>query len=293
MRTIAHISDLHFGKLDPPVAAGLVADLNANPPSLVVCSGDFTQRARSGQYRDAAAFMRRLPEPQLVVPGNHDVPLWDILRRILSPLGRYRRYISSDLRPVYRDEELLVIGINTARRISLTLNGFWKDGRISSEQLLDVKLAAADATEQQFKVVVTHHPFIPPPGDEKKGIVHNARAALAQMEQSGIDMLLAGHLHVAYNADIRGHHKAVQRSILSIQAGTATSTRRRAEANAYNRITIDGRRVTIEVRVWDGTTFVTGVVQSLEQIDDQWRSVTSSSRQAGGPQAALTVQSSG
>src|SRR5688572_25609363 len=125
MRSIAHISDLHFGKVDAPVAEGLVADLNANPPSLVVCSGDFTQRARRSQYRDAAAFMKRLPGTQLVVPGNHDVPLWDFLRRIVSPLGRYRRHISHDLRPVYRDEELLVIGINTARRLSLSLNGFW------------------------------------------------------------------------------------------------------------------------------------------------------------------------
>ncbi len=272
MRTIAHISDLHFGKLDAPVAEGLVADLTANPPSLVVCSGDFTQRARSGQYRDAAAFMKRLPQPQLVVPGNHDVPLWDLLflRRFFSPLGRYRKFISRDVRPVYRDDELLVIGINSARRISPSLHGFWKDGAISEEQLLNVKLAAQNTPASLFKIVVTHHPFIPPPGDAAKGIVHNARAALAQMEASGVDMLLAGHLHSAYSDDVRGHHEAVKRSILSVQAGTATSTRRRKEPNAYNRITFKENTVTIEVRVWDGKAFVTGTIRRFEKVNDMW-----------------------
>lgn len=272
MRTIAHISDLHFGKLDATVAEGVVADLCATPPSLVVCSGDFTQRARNGQYRDAAAFMQRLPQPQLVVPGNHDIPLWDVLRRIFSPLGRYRRYISANLRPVYRDDELLVIGLNTARRISMTHDGFWKDGRISAEQLLDVELAAKDVPSNVFKVVVTHHPFIPPPSEHHHQIVHNAAAALAQMERSGIDMLLAGHLHAAYSDDVRGHHEAVKRSILSVQAGTATSTRRRNEPNVYNRITIDGHRVTIEVRVWNGGAFATGTVREFVKTDDQWMS---------------------
>ncbi len=187
-----------------------------------------------------------------------------------QPLGRYRRFVSRDLRPVYRDDELLVIGINSARRISPTGAVSGRMGAISDEQLLDVKLAAKDAPASVFKVVVTHHPFIPPPGDANKGIVHNARAALAQMEISGIDMLLAGHLHSAYSDDVRGHHEAVKRSILSVQAGTATSTRRRNEPNAYNRITIDGNSVGIEVRVWDGQQFKTGTVRRFTKIEEQW-----------------------
>jgi 3',5'-cyclic AMP phosphodiesterase CpdA len=274
MRTIAHISDLHFGRVDPPVAEGLVVDLQRDKPSLVIASGDFTQRARRGQYQDAAAFMRRLPSPQLVVPGNHDIPLWDLLflRRIFSPLGRYRQFISTDLRPVYRDDELLVIGVNTARRISMTVDGFWKDGRISEEQLLDIRVACKDVPPGVFKVVVTHHPFIPPPGEAHKGvaIVHGSRPALAEMERAGVDLLLAGHLHMAYSDDVRGHHEVVKRSILSVQAGTATSTRRRREPNAYNRITIDGSRGTIEVRTWDGTQFVSGAVRVFDKINDRW-----------------------
>ena len=181
MRTIAHISDIHFGRADPAIAEAVVTDVHAARPSLVVMSGDFTQRARAWQYREAAGFMSRLPSPQLVVPGNHDIPLFDVLTRFLNPLRNYKKHITSDLRPIYRDEELLVIGINTARSFSLTHNGFWKDGRISEEQLLDVQLRACDVPASVFKVIVTHHPFIPPPGERVHGIVHNARRALDQM----------------------------------------------------------------------------------------------------------------
>src|SRR5436190_16940942 len=97
MRTIAHISDLHFGRLDPPVAEGLVADLADRKPSLLVVSGDFTQRAREGQFRAAADFLKRLPTPQLLVPGNHDIPLYNLIRRFFFPLDRYRRIIGDEL----------------------------------------------------------------------------------------------------------------------------------------------------------------------------------------------------
>src|SRR5579862_6770151 len=114
MRTIAHVSDLHFGKLDHPVAEGLIEDLKRNNPSLLVVSGDFTQRARRWQYEQAAAYLKRLPEPRLVVPGNHDVPIF-FLNRIFFPLKRYIQYITSDLFPVYQDSELFVLGVSTAR----------------------------------------------------------------------------------------------------------------------------------------------------------------------------------
>src|SRR5436190_9638014 len=110
MRTIAQISDIHFGKIDPTVVEALIADIRSQQPSLVVISGDFTQRARAGQYRRAAAFVSRLPRPQLFVPGNHDIPLFDLVSRFFTPLRNYKKFITTDLRPLFRDEELLVIG---------------------------------------------------------------------------------------------------------------------------------------------------------------------------------------
>jgi 3',5'-cyclic AMP phosphodiesterase CpdA len=271
MRTIAHISDIHFGRIDPLVVEGCVADVTAQQPSLVIMSGDFTQRARARQYKDAMAFMRRLPAPQLYVPGNHDLPLFNVLERFFWPLRNYHKYVTRDVRPVFLDDEILVMGINTARPFTLNLDGFWKDGKISEEQLLDIKLKACDLPASIFKIVVTHHPFIPPPGERVHGIVHGARRALDQMEQCNIDMCLAGHLHMGYSGDVRTHHEAVKRSIISVQAGTATSTRRRGEPNAYNIITINPDHVTIQVRAWRDGRFADAARTHFSKMEGVWQ----------------------
>ncbi|HYE21280.1 MAG TPA: metallophosphoesterase, partial [Tepidisphaeraceae bacterium] len=129
MPVIAHISDLHFGAEDSAAAEALLADLNAVTPELVINSGDLTMRARGAQFAAARAYLDRIKFPQLTVPGNHDVPLYDVFRRFLSPLGRYKKYITSDLAPTFATPEMVVMGVNTAR--SLT----WKNGRISPEQI--------------------------------------------------------------------------------------------------------------------------------------------------------------
>jgi 3',5'-cyclic AMP phosphodiesterase CpdA len=270
MRVIHHISDLHFGALDPPVAEGLVADLAATPCDLLVISGDFTQRARAGQYKAAAAYRQRLPTPQLVVPGNHDIPLFDVIRRFAAPLQYYKRYVTTELRPFHVDDEIAVIGINSARSWNWSWSGFWKDGAISDEQLEDLTQRMKDLPASVFKIVVTHHPFIPPPKERPHGIVRGAVGSLRKMEASGVQMLLAGHLHMGYSGDVRTHHEAIKSSMLSVQAGTATSTRRRGEPNAYNRIIIDGERVEVAVRAWDGQKFERTVLTEYRRVDKVW-----------------------
>ncbi len=270
MRTIAHISDLHFDRVDPDVVEALVRELHSQSPFLTVISGDFTQRGRAGQFKRAAAFLARLPQPQFCIPGNHDIPLFNLVRRFLFPLRRYRKYINSNLRPVFRDAEFLVIGINSARSFAFSWNGFWKDGRISASQLLDIG-QQADVEPGLFKIIVTHHPFIPPPRERIHGIIYGAAHALEEMEKHHIDMLLAGHLHMGYAGDVRIHYEAVTRSILSVQAGTATSTRRRGEPNAYNLITINPDHVNLQVRKWDGSTFVDGDRTQFSRVAGIWQ----------------------
>lgn len=267
MRTIAHISDIHFGRIDPAVVEGLAQDLHGRHPTLLVMSGDFTQRAREKQYRAAAEFMARLPRPQLVVPGNHDIPLFDVIRRVFFPLHRYRKHITPDLRPSYSDEELFVLGINTARSFT------HKSGWISEEQLLDVKTRVCRQPPGVFRVVVTHHPFIPPPRDPHADVIRHGAQYVDEMEACGVDMLLAGHLHLAYHDDLRSHYKSAKRSILSVQAGTATSTRRRGEPNAYNWITVSQDLCTVAVRAWNAAKrcFEESLVTRYERVGGEWQ----------------------
>lgn len=249
MKVIAHISDLHFGREDKQIAEVLLKDLANFSPSLVVISGDLTQRARRKEFIAARAFLDRLPVGYLVVPGNHDIPLYNVLDRITRPLERYCQYITNDLSPIYLDSEIAVLGINTARSLS------WKNGSISTEQILSLSEKLQQIDSAVFKIVVTHHQFIKQPGKRIQQIVRQAPIALKALEFAGVDLILAGHLHVGYNDDIRTYHP-IDKSIIIAQAGTAISTRYRGETNSYNLITVDQKNMSIVVRSWNGKAFV-------------------------------------
>jgi len=234
MARIAHLSDIHFGAHDPRIVTAAEAWLQQQQPDLVVISGDFTQRARREQFREAATWLNRLRAAGmklLVVPGNHDVPLYDLARRFGAPLRRYKRYISNDPCPFYQDEAVAILGLNTAR--SLTI----KDGRINHEQMDMLREKFASVASDKTRILVTHHPLFAMPigkGGELSEAVGRHEDAVQAATEAGIHIALAGHFHQTY-AEAAEKMVAHAGGALVIQAGTATSTRlRNAEPQSFN-----------------------------------------------------------
>ena len=244
MRTILHLSDIHFGRVNDELIAPLVEAITEINPDVVAVSGDLTQRARAGQFKAARAFLDLLPKPQIVVPGNHDVPLHNVGARFLQPLRKYRRYITEDLRPFYHDKEIAVLGVNTAR--SLTFKG----GRISEAQVAWMQERFGALDPEVARIVVTHHPFDLPEGHHKRQLVGRARMAMEALASCGADVFLAGHLHVSHTTHSATRYKIKGHSALVVQAGTATSIRGRGEENSFNVVRIDRPNIAIERFEW-------------------------------------------
>jgi 3',5'-cyclic AMP phosphodiesterase CpdA len=244
MRTLVHLSDLHFGRVDAALLEPLAAAVAGARPDVVVVSGDFTQRARVAQFRAAADWLATLPQPRILVPGNHDIPLYDVARRFLSPLRRFHRWIEDDPFPWHADAEIAVIGINTAR--SLTFKG----GRINREQVDEVARRFRGLPEAVTRIVVSHHPFDLPEGAEPGDLVGRADMAMEAFAGCGVDLFLSGHLHRSHSGSTAERYLIDGFAALVIQAGTATSTRGRGEANAFNVIRIGATAIELETWAW-------------------------------------------
>ena len=265
MRTLAHLSDLHFGALDESILAPLRASLVQLAPDVLVVSGDLTQRARANQFRAARAWLDTLPKPQVVVPGNHDVPLYNVFARFLTPLRNYRRIVSADLEPAFIDGEIAVIGVNTARSAT------FKGGRINEEQVARVRAKICALPDEMVKVVVTHHPFdVPEASREGDQIVGRARMALEGLADCGADLFLSGHLHEGHVGHTADRYRIAGLSALVVQAGTATSSRTRESPNSFNLLRLEERHIEIVQYTWDGIRFQPGPVLAYDHDERGW-----------------------
>ncbi len=237
MITILHASDLHFGKAYDPVAGeAFQAAARTVMPDLLVLSGDFTQRAKVREFRDARDFIDRLPDvPTVVTPGNHDVPLYRVWERAFAPHRNYRRWISDELNTVTRIPGATVVSLDSTAPHTALVNG-----RITDDQLAFARLAFDAADPADTRIVVAHHHFAPAPDYEGDKAMPRARKVLDALNDMEVELILGGHLHRAYIGDSLDVYPGQDRDhgIVIVQSGTTTSRRGRARERAKNSFNI-------------------------------------------------------
>ncbi len=225
MRVLLQISDPHFGTEKPPVVEALVALARQQRPDLVVLSGDITQRARPAQFRAARAFTDRLDAPVLALPGNHDIPLFDVWTRLCRPYARHVAAFGSELEPVHSVPGLMVVCVNTTRARR------HKHGEVSGLQIERVANTLAGARAEQLRVVVVHHPVAVTRADDLPNRLRGHAAALQAWSAAGADIVMGGHIHLPYVLALHG----LARPMWAVQAGTAVSSRvREGVPNSVN-----------------------------------------------------------
>lgn len=255
---IAHLSDVHFGKIGHPAVVGaLVDEVNAGSVGLVALSGDLTQRARRREFAAARAMLDAFEPPVVVVPGNHDVRAWwhNPVSRVWRSTSRFRRLISAVRVPVLTAPGIVAVGINSAHGLTV------KGGHIRPEALAEMERAFAAAPADAFRVLVVHHHLLRLTALGDHDIARGARRALAAARRARVDLVLCGHLH-------RSHVESVQVAptspadpdpyrLVVASAGTATSSRGRAEnagANFYNWIDVAADAFVVAERRFDPGT---------------------------------------
>jgi len=242
VRLLAHVSDLHFGTQQDDVAEALLAALTAHRPDLIVVSGDLTQRARTAEFLKAKAFLGRLPAPFMVVPGNHDIPLYDLFSRLIDPFAKYRAHIGGDAGGFFADDEIAVLGLNTVRRLKQ------KNGRVSPEQMAEIAQAFGPlAEDRRFRIVVTHHPVGLPGEGQRFDLAGRASLALAAMAAAGVRLVLSGHHHRATSGRVDAE-TSPGAELVAVYAGTALSSRTRlGDGNSFNLVRVEPGRLGVTV----------------------------------------------
>ncbi len=238
MTRILHLSDPHFGAVEPAIVAKFVALASAMKPDITVLSGDLTMRARPHELSAARAFVEQLPKPLLMIPGNHDVPLLNQpFDRFFRPFHRYHRTFERELEPELITGSAHVVGLNSARAFGPYFD--WSEGRVSREQLARVENSFAKSPEGRLRILVTHHPLLELP-TRRRAIIKPLKPLLETIEAAKVDLVMCGHFHLSQI--LLAGASDQWRAVIS-QAPTVTSTRLKGEPQGFHEFAIGPDRI--------------------------------------------------
>lgn len=263
---LVHLSDLHFGAVAPARPEALRAAVTAASPELVVVSGDLSQRGRRREFMEAREFLQTLPTPQLIVPGNHDLPrgvkLW---HRFRHPWRLYRSLICPELEPCYETEELAMVGVNSARPGGWYLD--WSRGRLSGRQLIQMRSRFKTAGSAALRVLVVHHPPAAPPQGTRRHLIDRRPALFGALNEAGVDLVLAGHFHLSYAVPVKLPGVHPRHCLLSVTS-TATSHRLKGEPNGFHVIEGNRRHLQVQAWSWKGDAYQPASEWNFARADD-------------------------
>ncbi|SEN11773.1 3',5'-cyclic AMP phosphodiesterase CpdA [Paracoccus alcaliphilus] len=260
MTRILHLSDLHFGFHRRALTDDLLHRVNDVRADLVVVTGDVTHRAKPAQYARAAQFLKGIETDWIAMPGNHDVPLFNPLLRLLRPWARFRQTISDQLAPSWRSGNVQVLALNSADPFAIQ-RGVLRRGQVAA--------AMARINPDLTNIVALHHPLQHRPGVDKN-LARRAALTLEMLESVGAQIVLSGHLHV-WSAGALLDPVAGGR-VLQIQAGTALCARPGDMRNEFCVLDIRGPELTIERHVapMDHPGFLPPEYLHFSRVSGRW-----------------------
>jgi 3',5'-cyclic AMP phosphodiesterase CpdA len=254
---LVHVSDLHFGAVSPLLPDALKSAILAAKPEVLVVSGDLTQRGRASEFQEARSFLDSIPLPQLVVPGNHDVPRWWLLwERFRRPWSHYRKFIQTDLEPVWTSPDLFIVGANSARVAGWHPD--WSRGKLTRHQMDRLVRLGTQAEADALRVLVVHHPPAAPPQGIKRHLIGRQREFSESVNRAGVDLVLAGHFHISYAQTLPLTGGESSRNCVLSAVSTATSHRLKGEPNGFHVIEGDSHGIVIQPWIWNGTEYFPG-----------------------------------
>lgn len=243
-RNYVHLSDLHFGRHDDEVIKALHYFLEAQKSQInhILITGDFTQRARVSQFKKAARFIQELGLPVVAIPGNHDIPLFNLLRRWLKSYGRYDRLLSPHVCEAFEDDETIILGLRTTNKWTV------KNGRFKTRDAEIVAARFAKAKDK-IKILLCHHPLFDTSTEDGSGVEGDQVGLRDRILDADPDLILSGHGH-ASSVKLLADKKSGNPTVL-ISAGTVFSTRTRTESNAFNWIGFENGKGHVETIMFD------------------------------------------
>lgn len=262
MKTIIHLSDLHFGRNDEKVVKAIIKTVKQIKPDILIVSGDLTQRAKEKEFIAAKEFLNCFKMKRIVIPGNHDIPLYNPIKRLLKPFDDYKKYISKNLEPFYYDKEVSIIGLNTARRTKVTR------GKISSDQAGLIKKYFQNAGNAA-RIVVAHHPFDLPDHFGHRKMVIGAKKTIQQLVDAEVDLILGGHMHISHVRSVADRYKVDGKAALVVQASTV-SKRSRGEKPTFNVIKIKPKKISIARYICENGSFVKNLEEDFRLEETSW-----------------------